>query len=75
MSLSEEAMTFLEGHIPELAESAVTQAYWQALASGNSVLESENGNVFEVFPDGTRRLVKSNPPPMAMMPGASRRRA
>ncbi len=34
MSLSEEAMTSLEGHIPELAESAVTQAYWQALASG-----------------------------------------
>ena len=74
MSPSEEAMTFLEGHIPELAESAVTQAYWQALASGNSVLESENGNVFEVFPDGTRRLVKSNPPPTPMMPGASRTR-
>lgn len=34
MSLSDEAMTSLEGHIPELAESAVTQAYWQALASG-----------------------------------------
>lgn len=75
MSPSEDAMTFLEGHIPELAESAVTQAYWQALAAGNSVLESQDGNVFEVFPDGTRRLVKLNPPPIAMTPGASRSRA
>ncbi|MEN9355255.1 MAG: hypothetical protein RL318_2580 [Fibrobacterota bacterium] len=72
---SDDAMTFLEGHIPELAESALTQAYWQALAAGHSVLESVDGDVFEVFPDGTRRLVKSNPPPVPMTPGASRSRA
>ena len=31
MPLSEQSMQFLEEHIPELAQSAVTQAYWQAL--------------------------------------------
>lgn len=52
MTTPEQTMRFLEEHIPELAESAVTQAYWQALASGSSVLESENGVIYEVFPDG-----------------------
>jgi hypothetical protein len=28
MALSEEAMTFLEDHIPELADVAFKQAYW-----------------------------------------------
>lgn len=75
MSPSEEAMTFLEGHIPELAESALTQAYWQSLAAGNSVMESVDGVVYEMFPDGTRRMVKSIPPPVPVMPGATRTRA
>jgi hypothetical protein len=35
MPISEQSMRFLEEHTPELAQSAVTQAYWQALASGN----------------------------------------
>jgi hypothetical protein len=34
MSTSEKGMQFLEEHIPDLAQSAVTQAYWQALAAG-----------------------------------------
>jgi hypothetical protein len=34
MRLSEEAMCFLEEHIPELADVAFKQAYWAALASG-----------------------------------------
>ena len=41
MSLSEEAMCFLEDHIPELAEVAFKQAYWAALASGSSVFIRE----------------------------------
>ena len=68
----EQTMRFLEEHIPELAESAVTQAYWQALASGSSVLESDNGVIYEVFPDGTRQLVKTTPPPSAVTLGEQR---
>lgn len=58
MALSEEAMSFLEGHIPELADVAFKQAYWAALASGSSVLVSENGDLVEVFPDGKHKFIK-----------------
>ena len=46
MALSEEAMCFLEAHIPELAEIAFKQAYWAALASGSSVLISKKGKLY-----------------------------
>ena len=72
MTKSEKTMRFLEEHIPDLAQSAVTQAYWRALASGNSVLQSENGVIYEVFPDGTRTLIKTTTPPTAVTPGATR---
>lgn len=72
MPISEESMRFLEEHIPELAQSAVTQAYWQALASGNSVLQSENGVIYEVFPDGTRTIVKEIAAPTPVTTGETR---
>ncbi len=62
MTLSEEAMSFQEGQIPELADAAFKQAYWAALASGSSVLISEKGDLVEVFPDGKRRFIKKLPP-------------
>lgn len=58
MALSEEAMSFLEEHIPELADVAFKQAYWAALAAGSSVLVSENGDLVEVFPDGKHKFIK-----------------
>jgi hypothetical protein len=58
MDLSEEALDYLEKHIPELAELAFRQAYWSALASGSSLLVSEQGSLVEVFPDGTRKFIK-----------------
>lgn len=72
MPTSEKSMRFLEEHIPELAQSAVTQAYWQTLASGSSVLQSENGAIYEVFPDGTRKLIKTTPPPTVVAVGETR---
>ena len=72
MPLSEESICFLEEHIPELAQSAATQAYWQTLASGNSVLLSENGTIYEVFPDGTRTIVKKIAPPTLVKEGEQR---
>jgi len=62
MDLSEKALDYLEKHIPELAELAFKQAYWAALASGSSVLISENGNLVEVFPDGNRKFIKKLSP-------------
>lgn len=58
MALSEQAISFLEEHIPELASVAFKQAYWAALASGSSVLVSENGDLIEVFPDGKQKFIK-----------------
>ncbi len=58
MALSEKSISFLEEHIPELAEVAFKQAYWAALASGSSVLVSENGNLVEIFPDGHYEIIK-----------------
>lgn len=72
MSTPEQTMRFLEEHIPELAQSAVTQAYWQALASGCSVLESDNGVIYEVFPDGTHKVVKTITPPSPVTLGEKR---
>ena len=58
MSVNEKSMLFLEEHIPDLASAAVKQAYWQALASGSSVLMCEAGNLIEIHPDGTRKIIK-----------------
>ena len=69
MELTEQAMCFLEEHIPDLAVAAITQAYWSALASGSTVLEADNGMLVEVYPDGTRKVIKSLPPRTQAIPG------
>jgi hypothetical protein len=69
MSLSEEAMSFLEEHIPELADVAFKQAYWAALASGSSVLISKNGDLVEVFPDGKHKFIKHLSPAISVTLG------
>ena len=71
--MQEREIKYLEEHIPELAESAVTQAYWQSLAAGNSVLESENGIIYERFPDGSSKMVKEIERPTPVAIGARRK--
>ncbi|MGD0959496.1 MAG: hypothetical protein ABSB19_06790 [Methylomonas sp.] len=58
MKISEESIEFLENHIPDIADAAFKQAYWQALATGSSVLVAEDGQIIEVFPDGGRKVIK-----------------
>lgn len=62
MAVSEENMQFLEEHIPELADLAIKQAYWSALASGSSVLECIAGAIVEINPNGTRKIIKKVAP-------------
>lgn len=62
MVLSDKELDYLETQIPELAELAFKQAYWDALTSGSSVLITENASLVEVFPDGTRKFIKKLPP-------------
>ncbi len=59
MALTEQALDYLEQQIPALAEMALQKAYWQTLASGDSVLIADNGQIVEVEPDGTRTVVKT----------------
>jgi hypothetical protein len=70
--MNEEAMNFLEAHIPELAEVAFKQAYWQALAEGSKVLKVEDGFLIEVSPDGSKKTLKKLPPQMKVTPGDKR---
>jgi hypothetical protein len=70
--MREQEIQYLEEHIPALAQSAVTQAYWQSLAAGYSVLESEDGIIYERFPDGSSKMVKTIEPPTPIAIGARR---
>jgi len=63
MPLNDKALDYLESQIPELAQAAIRQAYWAALATGNSVLISDQGFLYEVFPDGSRRQGRAITPP------------
>ena len=60
--MDEKTIDFLEKHIPEMAEAAVTEAYWAALASGHKVLEIVGNNLVETSPDGTKKVIESLPP-------------
>ena len=58
MALSEKEISYLEEQIPQLAEYATKQAYWQTLASGDSVMIADDGKLIEVSPDGSRKFIK-----------------
>ena len=66
MALSDKEIDYLEEHLPELMATATKQAYWQTLASGQSVLIAQNGQLIRVYPDGTRAFVKNIKPRMSV---------
>lgn len=67
--MNEKTMQFLEDHIPEIAQAAVTQAYWMALSSGYKVLQVEGEKLVEVSPDGGKKIVKSLAPTISIKKG------
>ena len=70
--LDEKAMSYLEKHIPELAEGAVKQAYCKTLASGRRVVEAVNGKLVESRSDGSSRVLKTLTAPTSVVPGQRR---
>lgn len=68
MILDDKMLDYLEEHLPELMATATKQAYWQTLASGQSVLVAEAGKLVEVFPDGTRTFIKAIAKPTVGVP-------
>jgi hypothetical protein len=67
--MSDQDIQKLESKFPAVSGSAFADARAGALASGQSVLQSEQGVIYEVFPDGTRRRVKQIEPPTPVAPG------
>ncbi len=59
----------LESEFPALSGQAFAAARARVLASGQSVLQSSEGVIYEVFPDGTKRAVKEIEPPTLVEPG------
>ncbi len=62
-------LDYLEQQIPSLSAAAVDVAYWQALSSGQMVLVSGEGGIYQAFPDGTRKLIKTTAQPLSVPVG------
>lgn len=60
-----------EHHLPLAAGIAFAAAAQRVLASGQSVLQSHDGGIFEIFPNGERRFVKPIEPPIQVIPGST----
>jgi hypothetical protein len=69
MSDAEKLIIELEDQFPTLAGAAFAAARKEALNAGYSVLQSEDGVIYEVFPDGTRIERKRIEPPTPVPAG------
>ena len=69
MANSENDILTLENQFPAASGSAFAAARKRVLASGQSVLQSEAGAIYEVFPDGSRKRVKNIEPPTPVAAG------
>ena len=61
--MSDQDIQQIESQFPAVSGSAFAAAREQVLASGQSVLESQDGVIYEVFPDGRKVAVKRIEPP------------
>ena len=69
MIQDEQTMRELEEQFPSLSGVAFSAAYRESLKAGLSVLISENGYIYEVFPDGSRKMIKQVELPTHVQPG------
>lgn len=67
--MSDQDVQQLESQFPPLSGSAFAEARGRVLASGQSVLQSQDGVIYEFFPDGRRREVKRIEPPTSVVAG------
>jgi hypothetical protein len=68
--MSDQDLQKLESEFPAVSSSAFAEARKQVLASGQSVLQSQDGVIYEVFPDGRRVEVKKIEPPTQYVTGS-----
>ena len=69
MADKENNIEILEREFPAMSGVAFEEARKRALESGLSVLQSEGGVIYEVFPDGSRKRVKDIEPPVKVVSG------
>jgi hypothetical protein len=70
MADSENDILRLETQFPGESGSAFAAAREHVLASGQSILISEQGTIYRVFPDGRREVVKRIEPPTMVVSGS-----
>ena len=68
--MSDQDIQRLENEFPAVSGSAFAEARKQVLDSGQSVLQSQDGVIYEVFPDGHRKEVKRIEPPIQVKAGS-----
>ncbi len=67
--MSDQDIQQLENQFPAVSGSAFAAARERVLASGQSVLQSQDGIIYEVFPDGRKMEVKRIEPPSHLVSG------
>lgn len=68
--MSDQDIQKLESQFPAISGSAFAAARERVLASGQSVLQSQDGVIYEVFPDGRHVPVKKIEPPTQVVSGS-----
>ena len=69
LPIDEQQIEQLELDFPAASGVAFSNAYQQAINASLSIVVSEDGRLFEVFPDGRRQLLKATAPPVPSQPG------
>lgn len=67
--MSDQEIQTLENQFPAASGPAFVTARNRMLEAGESVLQSENGIIYKVFPDGRRLEVKKTEPPTQFVVG------
>jgi hypothetical protein len=68
--MSDQDIQKLESQFPAVSGAAFAAARKQVLESGQSVLQSEGGIIYEVFPDGRKIEVKQIEQPTPVVAGS-----
>lgn len=68
--MSDQEIQALESQFPAISGSAFATARKRMLQAGECVLESDNGVIYKVFPDGHRQEVKKIEPPTQFVAGS-----
>ena len=67
--MSDDEIQELESRFPTVSGVAFAEARKRVLESGQSVMQTQGGVLYEVFPDGRQIVVKSIEPPIPVEPG------